>query len=1077
MSAVKDARALLASSASSRRTFLTANFTESFKSRPNSTAPSLSKGSRSAIDFDSARRIANPLSHLSTRSTAVAGATKQSTGWEAVAGRPGSSTSGLSSSATNHAKKIEEYLNLEHMQRLRLQFDGADSDGSGTLDMDEFKAVFHSLLGKKSHKITSEEQMTALFMKIDSNSDGHIDWDEFCTYMMLEFREKDDAYARSIQVLFDCPASCIQTPHHEPIMRITSLGENSIVTASQDGTICFWNSNQELKKTFKPELTGRSKSKWITDVIILNNLNKFALSTGDRELQIYEVSSFDPHCQISGLLSVPLRLDFWCNSKSIKECLLSFGDADGCLNCFLFSNLMSCLRLWKKFPKVDRIPNVTLESVITSDDVKFIRWKVHNDWVTELKYFQSLRSIISCSHDSNSALVIGSVEGSTHVETLLRELGQSALRKQAASYSVPKRRYAADQTVFRIYKGVKTFDFSYEHNMLATGGMDRALRLWNPYMPAKPTAMIRQAHNSPIAKLIICTGEGRIYTIATDKSVKVWHMKDHSCLVAIPAKGHRIKGDLQAAYYNPLNRLLAICTDQLAFLYQRGRPAIRDKVLSHRDPVQRVLFNTSFKQVVTACEGSVVKVWDIETGHLVFEFSNVHETDAISDMTFDWSERRLITSGRDGTLRVWNFNNGHCRRIYKKANKKEITSITYMNINRNCHVVAVGWDRRINIFPDVIDDLHFVHYPLKYMPDDIHHGHQEDILVVKFCPPSFLATASFDGEIIIWNMISYHIFSRLTPPAPGKNCATYNPLEGDAAVTQLVYLSSRAGNKTSASLIANGPRGHIHFWCLYEKKVMACFSAGRHNAVSAMTQTQDDSVLFTADRQGFIVLWDIKSYCLLKSASVPPPEILRWRGHVEAITSIEYAKLYNVLLSSARDCCVRMWTLNGHLIGTFGQASLWDIGSSSTYEYPMMPKDVVFEPLTDDDVGSRDPDAEMFDRVAETKSEESSEERDGDEEETNLEFDLEIDDVLSVGTATPAPSSRISKIGFTIHGRDDSGCGKRLRQAKETPKLWSRVTASNHYQVLSTHNLAPEPDISCPNTLTNRTNQFDLEDF
>ena len=76
---------------------------------------------------------------------------------------------------------------------------------------------------------------------------------------------------------------------------------------------------------------------------------------------------------------------------------------------------------------------------------------------------------------------------------------------------------------------------------------------------------------------------------------------------------------------------------------------------------------------------------------------------------------RLITSGRDGTLRVWNFNNGHCRRIYKKgreprrlqrltlsfllANKKEITSITYMNINRNCHVVAVGWDRRINIFP------------------------------------------------------------------------------------------------------------------------------------------------------------------------------------------------------------------------------------------------------------------------------------------------------------------------------------------------------------------------------------------
>ena len=64
--------------------------------------------------------------------------------------------------------------------------------------------------------------MTALFMKIDSSSDGLIDWvldeinmckshltnfvasilqDEFCTYMLLEFSEKDDAYHRSIEVL------------------------------------------------------------------------------------------------------------------------------------------------------------------------------------------------------------------------------------------------------------------------------------------------------------------------------------------------------------------------------------------------------------------------------------------------------------------------------------------------------------------------------------------------------------------------------------------------------------------------------------------------------------------------------------------------------------------------------------------------------------------------------------------------------------------------------------------------------------------------------------------------------------
>jgi len=39
--------------------------------------------------------------------------------------------------------------------------------------------------------------MTALFMKIDSSSDGEINWDEFCTYMQLEYAEKEESYFRS----------------------------------------------------------------------------------------------------------------------------------------------------------------------------------------------------------------------------------------------------------------------------------------------------------------------------------------------------------------------------------------------------------------------------------------------------------------------------------------------------------------------------------------------------------------------------------------------------------------------------------------------------------------------------------------------------------------------------------------------------------------------------------------------------------------------------------------------------------------------------------------------------------------
>ena len=43
-------------------------------------------------------------------------------------------------------------------------------------------------------------------------------------------------------------------------------------------------------------------------------------------------------------------------------------------------------------------------------------------------------------------------------------------------------------------------------------------------------------------------------------------------------------------------------------------------------------------------------------------------------------------------------------------------------------------------------------------------GHKEDILSVSQCPPNLLATSSYDGEVIIWNLVSGHIFCHLKAP-------------------------------------------------------------------------------------------------------------------------------------------------------------------------------------------------------------------------------------------------------------------------------------------------------------------------
>ncbi len=70
----------------------------------------------------------------------------------------------------------------------------------------------------------------------------------------------------------------------------------------------------------------------------------------------------------------------------------------------------------------------------------------------------------------------GQTLGSTHVETSLREISFGSTGRKAGNLppirdSQAKRRLECDETVFRVYKGVRTFDFCKEKNIIATGGM------------------------------------------------------------------------------------------------------------------------------------------------------------------------------------------------------------------------------------------------------------------------------------------------------------------------------------------------------------------------------------------------------------------------------------------------------------------------------------------------------------------------------------------------------------------------------------------------------------------------------
>jgi len=66
-------------------------------------------------------------------------------------------------------------------------------------------------------------------------------------------------------------------------------------------------------------------------------------------------------------------------------------------------------------------------------------------------------------------------------------------------------------------------------------------------------------------------------------------------------------------------------------------------------------------------------------------------------------------------------------------------------------------------------------------------GHSDDVMSVASCPPNLLATASYDGEIIVWNMVSGHDCCHLrSPVTPELDESPGGSKRGHQHVIQLV---------------------------------------------------------------------------------------------------------------------------------------------------------------------------------------------------------------------------------------------------------------------------------------------------
>ncbi|KAI8812174.1 WD40-repeat-containing domain protein [Cladochytrium replicatum] len=764
-------------------------------------------------------------------------------------------------SGVKRANFNSDVLNIHHFEELQKTFhEHRNDDGSSGFSISKFREVFGNVLGGG----LNYDQMTMLFMKIDANSDGTVDWDEFSTYMIsgaMEDNHQSAVFDERIKKVINCP-------HKDMIKRIDFIAkERKYISVSREGTVCLWAPNFKLQRVINTQDIA-PKEAWVTDALFMHDQGRLVTITDDRQLCIYDILSIKPRIVaiISQLEGNPLCLAYAPHYDDDRDLIL-FGDDGGHLNVLSITRKM----IFENTSDADLSEPLTAAKLSKKEawrkySMSFYKRKIHNEWVLKVQYYAEMNAFVSCASENSQSLVIGDLE-----------------RKAVRLLNVPK--------------GIKCFDYCRRPSFLVTGGRDKIIRLWNPYVLSKPAGSLH-GHSTAVVNIIVNNEEGHVISLSEDKVIKIWNARNLNCLQTITDKiPRRPENILSAIFFDSYNSQLITGSNKLEKfpLYKNPKHTV---ARSHDTAIVAALFNSNFHQVVSGCQNGTVSIWDIATGEKIFQFHNVHGKHELTAMCYDHSGRRLITGSRDGVMKMWNFNNGQLLRRLMRDETSEITD----GLNR--YIVGVGWDKSISIYLD--DPNHFEHFPVRELNGQgtvTHRGHNDDLSSVAFCPPNVLASSSVDGAIVIWNLESGCI--KLTMREPFIDFRS---------------TEEKAVEKLNCQVVED-------------------------EGLTTMTLNMEATMIIVGCSKGHILLIDVDDTKFeLCDDSLPPCAITKtWQAHLETVTSVNYVHTQNIILTASSDSTIRVWHYDGTHIGIFGQDEPWNIHDRSTYA--LLPMDLYQESL------------------------------------------------------------------------------------------------------------------------------------
>lgn len=487
-----------------------------------------------------------------------------------------------------------------------------------------------------------------------------------------------------------------------------ALDIDAFFTVAQKGTVCFWNNRLKLQAcTYLKEQSDG----WLSGCCYLPNIKRVFI-TAERSLTSWDFrnnkSQNKKQNNTITLLSMVNQMNIMVNMTCIDSIYkwnilketdkVIIGDSFGHIMTFVLNvNELSSNNI--KSDITDRS-----KAVLFLDPIKneLVKKKIHDEAVTKIRYIPELSSFISCSSSETCSLAIEELEKF--------EKKDLRIHRQVA-----------------INKGLNTFCYCVRANLIATGGVDKVIRLFNPLVVNKTCGKLL-GHLFTLVDLVCNEEDQHLISLSSERVFRVWDLATLKCIQVFSDTESRPgeKRIFCLAFDQKRDKLFTCSSVIDCWPLTRSINETAQLPHTHEKPLVSICHSTN--QIASVCSESILKAWETDTGKLIYTIKEIHGPSVeVTCMEIDPSGYRLVTGAKNGSIKVWDFGAG--QELKYKLNfeyatltdesdsstawndMRGIIDVYYVKMEEELMIAVLSMDNTIKMYLDSleINDLILVH--------------------------------------------------------------------------------------------------------------------------------------------------------------------------------------------------------------------------------------------------------------------------------------------------------------------------------------------------------------------------------